>query len=120
MKARPDDMTVEFEGGGVEIRGAAWGDMHVAQYTLAPGTDLTPFFAALPDGLCSGNHWGTVVEGDIRVRYADGAEESTHAGEHFFWPAGHTAWTDGGVVFVAVTPLHEVRDMEEQMANASG
>ena len=120
MKAQPTEMPVEFEGGGVEIRGAEWGDMHVAQYTLAPGTDLTPFFTVLRDGLCSGNHWGTVLAGELQVRYSDGTLETTRAGEHFFWPAGHTAWTDGGVAFLAVTPMHEVRDMNEQMAAASG
>lgn len=118
MRARTEDLTLEFDDGGVRIRGAEWGEMHVAEYTLAPGTDLTPFFAALPEGRCSGDHWGQVLEGELHVRYADGSEETTYAGELYHWPAGHTAWTDSGVVFVACTPLEAVRRMERQMASA--
>jgi hypothetical protein len=118
MKARPDQLTLEFEDGGLRIRSGEWGEMHVAEYVLPAGTDLSPFFQAMPDGLCSGNHWGRVTEGEIRLRYADGSEETTGAGELYHWPAGHTAWTGPGVVFLAVTPLAEVRRMEEQLAAA--
>ena len=119
MKARPDELDIEFEQDGVEIRSSQWGDMHVARYALPPGTDLSPFFAALPAGLCSGNHWGIVLEGSLHLRYADGTEETTVEGEIYYWEAGHTAWTDEGVVFVAVTPLAEVRRMAEQLQAAA-
>jgi hypothetical protein len=119
MRAGADELTIEFQQEQGEIRAARWGDMHVARYTLAPGTDLSPFFAALPDGLCSGEHLGIVLEGAITVRYTDGSEETTRAGELYHWPAGHTAWSDPGVVFVAVTPLAQVEQMEEVMAAAA-
>jgi hypothetical protein len=119
MRAGPTDLTIEFQQDEGEIRAARWGEMHVARYTLAPGTDLTPFFAALPGGMCSGDHVGIVLEGEITVRYADGAEETSRAGDLYHWPAGHTGWSDQGVDFVAVTPLAQVEQMEETMAAAA-
>jgi hypothetical protein len=119
MRAAPDDLTIEFEQDGAEMRVARWGDMHMARYTLPAGTDLSPFFASLPDGLCSGDHYGIVLEGEITIRYKDGSEETTRAGEYYHWPAGHTAWTDQGVVFFAVTPLAQEERMEELLAAAT-
>lgn len=120
MKARPDELPLEFDQDGLEMRVARWGDMRVTRYTLAPGTDLAPFFADLPGGMCSGQHWGIVLEGVLHLRYDDGTEESTRAGEVYHWPAGHIGWTDEGVVFLAVTPEDEEVAMEEQLAVANG
>jgi hypothetical protein len=120
MRAGTDELSIEFQQDEGDIRAERWGEMHVARYTLAPATDLTPFFAALPDGLCSGDHFGIVLEGEITVRYADGTEETARAGDLYHWPAGHTGWSDTGVVFVAVTPLHQVEEMEATMAAAVG
>ena len=119
MRARPDELAVELEHEGIQLRSAHWGDMHVGQYTLPAGTDLSPFFAALPGGLCSGDHWGIMTEGELHVRYEDGTVETTRAGELYFWPAGHTAWTDRGAVFLALTPLRQAKHMDEQIAAAS-
>lgn len=118
MRAGPDELAIEFQDDAGDIRAARWADMHVARYSLAPGTDLTPFFAALPDGLCSGDHYGIVLEGQITVRYRDGSEETARAGELYCWPQGHTGWSDEGAVFIAVTPLAQVEQMEERMAAA--
>jgi hypothetical protein len=120
MKAAPEDLTADFENEAGEIRGGRWGGMHGARYTPAPGTDLTPYFAAMPDGLCAGDHYGTVLEGELTVRVKGGAEETTRAGELYHWPAGHTGWTGPGVVFIAVTPLTQVDSMAEQMAAEAG
>lgn len=120
MKAAPDELTIEYEADGEEFRGGRWGDMAVGRMTLSPGFDLTPGFAALPDGLCSGDHYGIVLEGEITLRYKDGSEETTRAGEFYHWPAGHTGWTEKGVVVVIITPLAQVEAMERLMAAADG
>jgi hypothetical protein len=119
MRAGLDELTVEYDEDGVEIRGARWGDMAVDRMRLAAGTDLSPSLAALPDGLCSGDHYGVVLEGDITVRYGDGTEETTRAGELYYWPAGHTARTEGGVVCILLTPLAQVERMEQLLAAAA-
>ena len=119
MKSTLESLPVEVDQGGIEVRAGRWGSMHVARFTMSPGSDLTPFFSVLPGGLCSGEHWGVVTEGSITVRYEDGTEEVTRAGEAYYWPAGHTAWTEDGVVFFAVTPLAQQETMERQMAEAT-
>ncbi len=120
MKAGPDELAVEYEEDGAELRGGRWGDMAVTRMTLPPGFDLTPSLADLPDGLCSGDHYGIVLEGDITLRYKDGSEETSRAGEFYYWPAGHTARTDQGVVVALFTPLAQVEQMERQMEAAAG
>ena len=119
MRAGQEELTVEFEQDGLEIRAGRWGGMHVARYALPPGTDLSPFFAALPDGLCSSDHFGIVLEGEITVRYKDGYEETAREGDLYYWPGDHTGWTERGVVFVAVTPLAQVEAEEKLIAAAS-
>lgn len=120
MRAGQDELTIEFEQHGLAVKSARWGQMHVARYTLPAGTDLTPFFAALPEGLCSGDHYGIVLEGDITIFYGDGSEEAAGTGDLYYWPAGHTGRTEQGVDFVAVTPLAQQQEMEERLAAATG
>ena len=118
MRLSANEMPVVMQEGGLEIIEQEWGAMQVCRMTLPPGTDLTPFFAALPGGLCSVPHWGQVLEGEIHLRYADGAEETTRAGEFYHWPAPHTAWTDQGVVCLLIQPADEANRANELMAAA--
>ena len=71
----------------------------------------------LPDDLCQCAHWGYVTAGSINVRYADGTEETTRSGELFFWPGGHTGWTDEGVTFIEFSPAAEIRPVLEHLAS---
>lgn len=116
MKKRLDELSVEMQEDGIEVRVEEWGEMRVAQYTLPAGCDLSPFFEGLPDDACLCDHWGIVIEGEIHLRYTDGAGEVTRAGEFYHWPPGHTAWTETGVVFIAVTPAAQERLMEEHLS----
>ena len=43
---------------------------------------------------------------------------TTRAGEVYHWPAGHIAWTDEGMVFLAITPVAQEREMEEHLAGS--
>ena len=52
-----------------------------ATSTCPPGVDFTPLFEGLPGDLCQCPHWGYVLTGSISLRYADGTEEATRAGE---------------------------------------
>ena len=62
----------------------------------------------LLDDRCQCAHWGYVLSGSITVRYADGSEETTRAGELYYWPGGHTGWTDDGVTFVEFSPTSDI------------
>jgi hypothetical protein len=116
MKKHADEMTVVMQEQGIEILQEEWGEMQVGLYTLAPGMDLSPFFEGLPDGLCPVRHWGRVLEGEIHLRYSDGTEELTRSGEFYHWPAGHTAWTETGVVFIVIHQAEEENRVAELLA----
>ena len=57
-----------------------------------------------------------VTAGSIRLRFADGTEETTSAGDAYYWPAGHTGWTDEGVTFFEVSPAAELQPVLEHLA----
>jgi hypothetical protein len=115
MKGRYEDLALQMQGEELEIRGEEWGEMVVRQLTLPAGTDFTPLLEGLPDDLCPTPHWGRVLEGEMHIRYADGTEEVTRAGEFFYWPARHTGWTEGGVIFIEVSPAEQTRRVTEHV-----
>lgn len=61
---------------------------------MGVGADTTPLLEGLEDDLCQVPHWGYVLGGSVHVRYADGTEEVDQAGEAFYWPPGHTIYTE--------------------------
>lgn len=74
-------------------------------YMEVPGpADFTPFFEGLPENMCSSPHWGYVIDGALKLRYADGKEETVNAGEVFYWPAPHTGIVEKNVKFIDISP----------------
>ena len=117
MRAPMEEIPLEMKVDGIETRGVDWGGQLVRHIDLPAGVDFTPLFKGLPGDLCQCPHWGVVLEGAITVRYADGTEETTSAGETYYWPGGHTGWTDGGVVFYEVSPTAEIQPVLEHLAS---
>ena len=116
MRAPIEGIPVEMRVGAIETRGVEWGDQLVRHIDLPPGTDFTPLLKGLPGDRCECPHWGYVLAGSIRLRYADGTEEVTKAGEVYYWPGGHTAWTDEGVTFIEFSLTDEIRPVLEHLA----
>jgi hypothetical protein len=116
MHAPYEQIPLEMEVGDIATRGVNWGDQLVRHLDLPPGVDFTPLFEGLPGGLCQCPHWGVVLEGSINLRYADGTEETVRAGEAYYWPAGHTGWTDEGVVFFEVSPAAAIQPVLDHLA----
>lgn len=116
MRATITDIPIEMAVDGIETRGVTWGDITVRHLDLPAGVDFTPLLAGLPGDLCDCAHWGMVSKGSITVRYADGTEETTHAGELYYWPGGHTAWTDEGVTFIEFSPADAIGPVLEHVA----
>jgi hypothetical protein len=115
MHADVDGIPVEMQVGEVSTHGVEWGGQLVRHISLPAGTDFTPLFQGLPGNLCQCEHWGYVLEGSIHVRYDDGTEEITTAGELYHWPGGHTGWTDDGVVFIEFSPAADLRPVLEHV-----
>jgi uncharacterized cupin superfamily protein len=57
-----------------------------------------------------------VLEGSIRLRFADGTEEVGRAGDVYYWPADHTGWTDEGVTFLEFSPAEDIAPVLEHLA----
>ena len=117
MHATTTQIPLEMKLDAIETRGDTWGEIMIRHIDLPPGVDFTPLFKGLPGDLCQCPHWGMVTEGAITLRYADGTEETTSAGEMYYWPAGHTGWTENGVTFVEFSPATEIQPVLEHLAS---
>jgi hypothetical protein len=81
MRAPLREIPLEMKVDAIETRGVEWGEQLVRHLDLPAGVDFTPLFEGLPGDMCQCPHWGVVLEGSIHLRYADGSEEVTNAGE---------------------------------------
>jgi hypothetical protein len=115
MHAAENHLAIELEVGEIVTRGEDWGGQLVRHLTLPPGADFTPLLKGLPGDMCHCPHWGYVISGSMHLRYADGSEELSRAGEMYYWPGGHTGWTDDGVTFVEFSPAEELRPVLEHV-----
>lgn len=113
MKEPLHDLPTELDLGDLVTRYAEWGDMAVRYVRLPAGTDMGPVLQGLPQDRCPSAHWGMVLEGAITLEHADGTRETTRAGEVYYWPGGHTAWTDEGTAFLEVGPVAAMRQFGE-------
>ena len=112
MQARKEELPVALEvPGAATFRVAEWGETAVAYVRLSAGADAAPLLAGLPGDVCSCPHWGYVLEGAIHVRYGDGREEVSRAGELFHWPGGHTVRVEEDTAFVEFSPRRELSEV---------
>jgi len=116
MRAPVTGLPIEMQLGEIETRGDEWGEQIVRHVDLPAGVDFTPLFVGLPGNMCQCPHWGYVLSGAITLRYADGTEETNRAGDLYYWPAGHTGWTDEGVSFVEFSPTADLKPVLEHLA----
>ncbi len=116
MRTPIDGMPIELKVDGILTRSSEGGDVLARHIDLPPGVDFTPLLKGLPGDLCPCPHWGYVLAGSIRLRYADGTEELSSAGDVYYWPGGHTGWTDEGVTFLEFSPTAEIGPVLEHLA----
>jgi hypothetical protein len=103
MRQALDELPITFEDGGVRLRQIEWGDMNVAFEQIPAGVDLTPLCKGLPDDRCQCPHWGYLIEGRIRVKYA-GHEETIAAGDVYHLPPGHVTVFEADSKYVELSP----------------
>lgn len=104
-----DNLPIEIAQGELETRYIAMGDMAIRHVKVPAGTDFTPVLQGLPGDRCPSPHWGLVLEGSLSLQHADGTDEFVTAGQVYYWPAGHTAHSDEGAVFIEVGPEGPMR-----------
>ena len=108
MRKPVTQLATELEVGEIHTKGEEWGGLLVRRIDLPPGADFTPLFKGLPDDRCQCPHWGYIIDGSIQVRYTDGTEDVNRAGDLYYWPGGHTGWTDEGVIFIEFSPAEDL------------
>ena len=106
MRASKNDLPVASEFPGFESRQTQWGEFNVAFETIAGGLDCTEMFAVLPDGRCDCPHWGYVVSGKARIKYAD-HEDVLTTGDLYYMAPGHIPVIDEDTVLIEFSPLGE-------------
>lgn len=103
MRGSKQDVPVTVESDDVVIREAEWGDLHVGFESFRTGFDVAPLLKGLPDDRCQCPHWGVVLKGQMRVRYAD-REEVVQAGDAYYLPPGHIPIMEPGTEIVEFSP----------------
>ena len=110
------NLPISMEAPGTKMQNIEWGGMVVNYVELPAGADFTPMFEGLPDDKCQCPHWGYVIKGAVHMKYTDGEEEVTSAGEVFYWPAGHTGWVKEDTVFIDFSPAEEFKVVSDHLA----
>lgn len=115
-----EDLPIEVSQGEMETRYIELGEMAVRHARVPAGTDFGPVLRGLPDDRCPSPHWGIVLEGSLRLEHADGTVETANAGEVYYWPAGHTATSTDGAVFLEVGPVAPMRQFHDHALRLFG
>ncbi|WP_123589690.1 cupin domain-containing protein [Salinisphaera orenii] len=81
--------------------------MGAEYFSFGSGTDLTELLNGLEGDACQSPHWGYVVKGAITAMYTDGYEETSTAGDLFYWPPGHSVRAEDDTDIVMFSPQRE-------------
>jgi hypothetical protein len=103
MRGSQQDLPVAMEAHEGTLRQAEWGGMSVELGVFQTGVDPAPFFQGLPGDRCQCPHWGYVLKGQLRYRFAD-REEVFNAGDAYYAPPGHTPLIADGTEYVEFSP----------------
>jgi ethanolamine utilization protein EutQ (cupin superfamily) len=112
MRTSRRDLPVTIESDEAVIKEGEWGDMHVGFETYKEDFDVAPLLEGLPDDLCQCPHYGYVLKGRMKVRYAD-REEVVDAGDAYYMAPGHSPIMEAGTEIVEFSPKDEYRKTME-------
>ena len=112
MQGSSEDLPITIEADEAIIQEAEWGDIHVGFETYREGFDIAPLLKGLPDDRCQCPHYGYVLKGRMRVRYAD-CEEVVNAGDAYYMAPGHAPVMEAGTELVEFSPKDEFQKTME-------
>jgi hypothetical protein len=112
MRGSREDLPATLETDEAVVQEAEWSDIHVGFETYNEDFDLAPLLKGLPDDMCQCPHYGYVLKGRMRVRYAD-REEVVEAGDAYFMAPGHAPVMEAGTEVVEFSPTDEYRKTME-------
>jgi hypothetical protein len=99
MHSKQTDVPVAMEVPEGKMRFVEWGGMTIEMGQMTGTIDPAPLFKGLQDDRCQCAHWGVVLKGSMRYRYAD-HDEVYSAGEIYYAPPGHLPVLEAGVEYV--------------------
>ena len=119
MRSSIQDLPVAAEMPEGTVRQVTWGEMTIEVGHLIKDIDTASMLKGLPDDRCQCPHWGYVLKGQMRFKFAD-HEEVYSAGELYYAPPGHTTLLEAGCEYIEFSPTEEYdKTMEVAMRNIS-
>ncbi len=112
MRGSRQDLPVAAEMAEGTMRQINWGAMTVEMAEIRQTMDASAFFKGLPDDRCQCPHWGYVLKGRMRYRFAD-HEEVYDAGDVYYAAPGHLPVLEAGCEYVEFSPADELRKTME-------
>ena len=98
--------------GPVSDRNEDVGGYTVNFVTFHEDIDATPLLKGLPDDRCQCPHWGYVIKGRLKFRFAD-HEETIEAGDAFYLPPGHVPFShEPGTEIVQWSPTEQLNQTD--------
>ena len=111
MHSNREGIPILFQAGSYYSRQIEWGDMDAGFWGFPAGFDSTHLFKELAYG-CECPHWGYLLKGRMRVKYAD-HEEVITAGEAYYLAPGHLPVMEEDCEMVEFSPKEISRKMME-------
>jgi hypothetical protein len=112
MRGSFKDLPVDTDMPQLKLRHAEWGAMTVELGEIAQTIDVAPLFKGLPHDRCQCPHWGYVIKGTLRYRFAD-HEEVYRAGDSYYAAPGLTPFLEAGTAYVEFSPTKELEKTTE-------
>ena len=107
MQSKLTDVPVGFEVPEGTLRFVQWGGMNIETGDVKETIDPGALFRGLPDDRCQCPHWGFVIKGSLRYRFADHEEVYT-AGEVYYAAPGHLPVLEAGTQYVEFSNAEEL------------
>lgn len=108
-RANKEETPIAIESEVLTSRHAVLDDLTVVFEDYHVDADGTPVFRGLPDDRCQCPHWGVVLKGEMRLRYADG-EDVFRAGDAYVARPGHVPVVTAGTEVVEFSPTDQLAE----------
>jgi hypothetical protein len=112
MKSSIEDLPVAYDLPQGVSQSTEWGGMIVSAVKIRQGFDGAPLFKGLPDDSCQVPHWGYILKGQMRLKFAD-HEEVYSAGDLYYIPPGHTPVYEVGLEYITFSPTEDMSKQTE-------
>jgi hypothetical protein len=112
MRGSTQDVPVILDIPQGKIRQAEWGGTVVEMGSFQETADPAPFFKGLPDDRCQCPHWGYVLKGRLRYRFAD-HDEVYNAGDAYYAAPGHLPLIEAGAEYVEFSQADQLAQTME-------